>query len=367
MSSKLKTLVNPGILELTPYVPGKPITELQRELGLTDVIKLASNENPLGPSPKALSTLHDSIRGIHRYPDSNVFELKQALARQLSVKQNQIIVGNGSDEVLALIARTFVKPGQEFIVSQYAFATFSIIAHTVGAKLVTVLANNYDHDLNAMQNAINENTRMIMIANPNNPTGTWFTHKEFTAFLAAVPQHVFVIMDEAYYEYMPMRDYPDTLALLPYHPNLVITRTFSKIYGLAGLRVGYGIGHQQVLEFVQRARLPFNVNTVAQNAACAALLDHDHAQASLRLNEQGLAQLRSGINKLGLEMISKAGNFVTVDLKRESKPIFEALLKHGIIIRPLYNYHLPHHVRISVGLPEQNDRLLAILEKVLSL
>lgn len=367
MKQPFKDLVNPGILELTPYVPGKPVAELQRELGLTDVIKLASNENPLGPSPKAMATLNDALEGIHRYPDSSVFELKQALARQLSVKQNQIIVGNGSDEVLSLYARTFVKPGQEFIVSQYAFATFSIIAHTVGAKLITVPASNYDHDLDAMLSAITDHTSMIMIANPNNPTGTWFSHSNLNAFLAAVPKHVLVVIDEAYYEYMQLPDYPDSIGLLPHYPNLLITRTFSKLYGLAGLRVGYGIGDEQVLELVQRVRLPFNVNTIAQHAACAAILDHEHIQASINLNSAGLLQLSSGIDRLGLEIISEVGNFVTVDLKRDSKPIFEALLKQGIIIRPLYNYDLPHHVRISVGLPEQNDRLLMALEKVLSL
>lgn len=365
MSFSFKSLAKPSLRLLTPYQPGKPIEEVRRELGIDDIIKLASNENALGPSQLALTAAESTLPQIALYPDGSGYTLKQALSAYLKVNVDQITLGAGSDQVMAHAAQAFVQQGDEIIISQYAFATYAIIAHMVQAKPVIVPAKNWEHDLEAMAHAITAKTRLIFIANPNNPTGGYIAEKDFKQFLAKVPGHVLVVSDEAYYEYVELSDYPDTLSLQRKYPNLLTTRSFSKIYGLAGLRVGYGISHPDIAEMLERARLPFNVSTPALAGASAALQDQDHIQRTLEMTHQGIAQLREGLDRLNLHYLPSVANFLTVDLKRPALPIYEALLRHGIIVRPLANYGMPHCLRVTVGLSEENERFLVALEQIL--
>ena len=354
-----------GVQGLTPYVPGKPVEELERELGISNIIKLASNENPLGPSPKVLAALEQVKADLSRYPDGNGFKLKQALSQHLGVAMDTITLGNGSNDVLEIIARAYLAPGDEAIYSQYAFAVYPISIQAVNATAVVTPAVNYGHDLKAMAAAITAKTKLIFIANPNNPTGTWFGKVEWETFMAQVPETVLVVLDEAYIEYVEDAGALDGLQYVNRYPNLIVSRTFSKAYGLAGLRVGYCISHPQVANVLNRVRQPFNVDSFALAAATAVLDDADYLQRSRQLNSDGMRQLVGGFKELGLDYIPSAGNFIVVHVGRDAGPVYQALLKEGVIVRPVANYGMPNSLRISIGLPQENQRFLDALERVL--
>ncbi len=364
MNDSVINLAVPGVRELEPYRPGKPIEELEREYGVTGAIKLASNENPLGPSPRALAAARDVLTDIHRYPDGNGFVLKRALAKKHGVAPECITLGNGSNDILEFLARSFVLPENEVIFSEHAFAVYPIVTRAVGAKAVVIKAKNWGHDLAAMRAAVNERTRLVFIANPNNPTGTWLKSDELEAFVRAMPAHVLVAVDEAYFEYVEEREYPNTIGWVAKYPNLVTARTFSKAYGLAGLRVGYGISSPAVADVLNRVRQPFNVNSVALAAATAALEDTAHVARAVQTNRDGMRQLIEAFKELGLEYILSAGNFICVDFKRPAAPMYEAFLRQGVIVRPVANYGMPNHLRVTVGLPEENERFIKALEKI---
>ncbi len=371
-SNKFMQLAAPGVQQLKPYLPGKPVEELERELGISNSIKLASNENPLGPSPKAVAAASKVIDKVHFYPDGAGFKLSEALADKHDVPIKSITLGNGSNDILELIARAFLSPDHSSVFSQYAFAVYPIVTQAIGATANVAKAYPadhygmpYGHNLDAMLTAIDHSTRVVFIANPNNPTGTWLEVDALTEFLNKVPDDVIVVLDEAYYEYMPEQLKPDSNVLLKQFDNLVVSRTFSKLYGLAGLRIGYSVSHPHVADLLNRVRQPFNANLVAQEAAFAALSDEEHVTRSIQLNTQGLEQLADGFTQQGLSFIPSIGNFITVNVKVDAVSAYEALLHEGVIVRPVANYQLPQHLRITVGTEEQNVRVLNALKKVL--
>lgn len=355
-----------GVKGLVPYQPGMPIEQLQRELGLAEIIKLASNESPLGPAPAALEAARHALLDIARYPDGNGFTLKARLSEVIGVTPEQITLGNGSNDVLEFVARAFAGPGSEIVFSEHAFVVYPLVAALVGAKAVSVPARDYGHDLEAMSKAINSNTRVVYIANPNNPTGTWVNGNALAAFIAAVPPDVLVVVDEAYREYVDNDGYPDCVAWLEERANLVVTRTFSKAYGLAGLRVGYSVSHPQIADLLNRVRQPFNVNSVALAAAQAALCDTAHLQQAIQLNREGLAYLEAQFNRLRVPFIPSIGNFISFQLPSDAAPVYQALLREGVIVRPIGAYGMPRHLRVSVGLATENQRFVQALERVLN-
>ena len=356
----------PYVRAIAPYLPGKPISELARELGLAeaDIVKLASNENPLGPSPKALAAAQDALADMALYPDGAGFALKAALSARFGIDPKQIVLGNGSNDVLDMAARAFLAPGASSVFSQHAFAVYPLATQTVGATGIVVPAKDYGHDLAAMRAAIRDDTRVVWIANPNNPTGTFLPWAEIEAFLESVPRQVLVVLDEAYGEYLPTDDRCDTLAWLGRFPNLLISRTFSKAYGLAGLRVGYGVAHPDVIDLVNRVRHPFNVNAPALAAAAAALDDIEFLSRSYALNRAGMAQLLAGLADLKIETVPSKGNFLLAKVGDAAR-IHAELLKRGVIVRPVANYGLPEFLRVSVGLAGQNARFLDALRDCL--
>ncbi|HBX55971.1 histidinol-phosphate transaminase [Pseudomonas sp. UBA2684] len=368
MSCDFLSLAQPGVQKLSPYVPGKPVDELARELDLdpASIVKLASNENPLGPSPKALEAIRAELAELTRYPDGNGFELKSRLAERYSVQADQVTLGNGSNDILELVARAYLAPGLNAVFSAHAFAVYPIATQAVGAQGKVVPAQDYGHDLEAMLAAIDGNTRVVFIANPNNPTGTWFGPQALSDFLARVPQNVLVVLDEAYIEYAEGSELPDGLDYLAQHANLLVSRTFSKAYGLAALRVGYAISSAQIADVLNRVRQPFNVNSLALAAACAALEDIDYLARSRQVNDAGMAQLEAGCRALGLRWIPSKGNFLCIDFARDTTAINQALLRAGVIVRPVAGYGMPDYLRVSIGLPEENARFLAVLAQVLS-
>ena len=364
----------PGVRALHPYEPGKPISELERELGITGIIKLASNENPLGTSPKAVVAMRAALDETALYPDGNAFALKRALAAHHGTDPSHILVATGSDHILEMVARAFLGAGRSAVISRYGFAVYGIVAQAAGAELryagalpVDHPTQPYGHDLDAMAAAITADTRVVFIANPNNPTGTWVDGPVLATFLEKVPDDCLVLVDEAYFEFASdfTRDYPDGSRLLARFPNLLVMRTFSKIYGLAGARVGYALGDPRLVEVLNRVRLSFNPNSIGQAGATAALDDAEHLRKTLELNRAELPKLDAGLKALGLKTIPSVCNFVTVDMGRAGRPVFQALLKEGVIVRPLDGYGMPNHLRISIGLVEQNQRLLAALKKIL--
>ncbi|WP_226688065.1 histidinol-phosphate transaminase [Stutzerimonas stutzeri] len=361
-------LAQPGVQKLSPYVPGKPVDELARELNLDPVgiVKLASNENPLGPSPKVLDAIRAELSELTRYPDGNGFALKQRLAERYSVGINQVTLGNGSNDILELVARAYLAPGLNAVFSEHAFAVYPIATQAVGAEGRAVPASNWGHDLDAMVAAVDENTRVVFVANPNNPTGTWFDAAALGEFLAHVPERVLVVLDEAYIEYAEGQELPDGLAFLADYPNLLVSRTFSKAYGLAALRVGYAISSPVIADVLNRVRQPFNVNSFAQAAACAALDDVDYLAASRRLNDAGMRQLEEGFRQLGLDWIPSKGNFIAVDFARDAAPINQALLREGVIVRSVAGYGMPTFLRVSIGTEQENARFLDVLRQVLA-
>ena len=365
-TDKIYNLAVAGVQELIPYKAGKPIEELERELGLSQVIKLASNENPLGPGKKALAAIQATLPALALYPDGSGFALKQALAGKYAVDVSQITLGNGSNEILELVARAFLAPELEVVFSQHAFAVYPIVTQAVGATAVVVPALNYGHDLDAMLQAVSEKTRLVFIANPNNPTGTLLSQASLERFIGALPDTCVCVLDEAYFEFVSRIEKINSIDWLKKFPNLLITRTFSKAYGLAGLRMGYGLSSPQLADILNRVRQPFNNNTLALVAAEAALDDDEHLQRTITVNAQGMQQLIDGFKNLGLEWIPSAGNFVLVDLRQAGQPIYEALLSKGVIVRPVGNYELPNHLRISIGTAAENQLFLQALTDTLA-
>jgi histidinol-phosphate aminotransferase len=351
------------VRSIAPYQPGKPISELARELGLDErtIVKLASNENPRGIGPRTRAAIEAALGDIARYPDGNGFELKQALAKRYHVEMGAVVLGNGSNDVLELVALAFLGPGRAAVFSQHCFAVYPLATQARGARSIVAPAKRYGHDLEAMAKAIDDETYVAWLANPNNPTGTFVRHEEVEAFLKRVPERVLVVLDEAYNEYLPAELRGDTVKLIKRHPNLVITRTFSKAYGLAGLRVGYALAHPSVADVMNRVRQPFNVNSIALAAATAALDDMEFVARSYAENLQGMRQLEEGAGKLGLEYIPSYGNFITVRVGKAPE-VYKKLLKRGVIVRPVGGgYGLPEHLRVTIGTAEENARFLNAL------
>lgn len=351
------------IRAIAPYQPGKPIDELARELGLdaSRIVKLASNENPLGASPKALMAIDDAFHSLARYPDGSGFELKAALAAKLNVDPAQIVLGNGSNDVLEMAARSFLSAGTSAVFSEHAFAVYPLATLAVGAAGITAPARDYGHDLSAMLAAIRADTRMVFIANPNNPTGTLLSNADILAFLEQVPEHVVVVLDEAYGEYLPQELQSDALLWLARFPNLIVTRTFSKAYGLAGLRVGYALASAPVADMMNRVRQPFNVNSLALVAATAALNDDEFIARSYALNQLGMRQLTQGLHLLNIDYIPSFANFLAIRIGNATA-MYRRLLEHGVIVRPIGNYAMPDYLRVSIGLATENNQFLQALE-----
>ncbi|MCW9047359.1 MAG: histidinol-phosphate transaminase [Gammaproteobacteria bacterium] len=371
MNKFLKNAV-PGVQLLNAYQPGKPVEELERELGITNVIKLASNENPLGPSVKAVEAAQSVMGNVNYYPDGAGYKLSLALAEKLGVDQSSITLGNGSNDILELVGRAFLAPCNSAVYSEYSFAVYPLVVQAVGAEARVAKAYAadhpvmpYGHDLNAVYQQITSSTRVVFIANPNNPTGTWFEKDELSHFLSRVDDDVLIVLDEAYFEYMPDDLKPDTQKLLKQYKNLLITRTFSKIYGLAGLRIGYSISHPDIADILNRVRQPFNTNMPAQAAAFAAINDQDHVSNSANLNAAGLKQYAKAFADSGLSFIPSIANFIAVNVKKDAMPVYESLLKEGVIVRPVSSYKMPEFLRITVGNEQQNSRVLKTLQKVL--
>ena len=371
MNNFLKNAV-PGVQLLSPYQPGKPVEELERELGISNAIKLASNENPLGPSVKAIEAAQSVIGNVNYYPDGAGHKLSLALAKKHGVEQSCITLGNGSNDILELIGRAFLAPCYSAVYSEYSFAVYPLVVQAVGAEARVAKAFEpdhsvmpYGHDLDAIYKQITSTTRVVFIANPNNPTGTWLALDELNHFLSKVADDILIVLDEAYFEYMPNELKPDTQILLKKHKNLLITRTFSKIYGLAGLRIGYSISHPDVADILNRVRQPFNTNMPAQAAALAAINDDQHVDNSACLNTAGLMQYENAFKNMNLSFIPSIANFIAVNVKREAMPVYDALLKEGVIVRPVASYNMPEYLRITVGNEQQNNRVLTALQKVL--
>ncbi|MDH4163733.1 MAG: histidinol-phosphate transaminase [Nitrospirota bacterium] len=350
-----------NIKSISPYVPGKPIEELERELGISGSIKLASNENPLGPSTRAVNAVKKAVEGLNRYPDGSGFFLSQALAKKLDVEISQVILGNGSNELIELAVRTFVQPGDEVVSADPSFVVYKMITQAAGGTNVIVPCRNMTHDLDAMAAAITPKTKLVFIANPNNPTGTMNTKAEMDRFMAAAPDHVLVCVDEAYYEYVTRADYPDSIDYLREEKNILALRTFSKIYGLAGLRIGYGVTSPAIAELMNKVRQPFNTNSLGQVGALAALSDRKHVEKSVTLNNEGKQLLYREFERLGVKYIPTETNFIMFETEFEAKDLYTALLKKGVIIRPMG----PKRLRVTIGLPEENKRFVAELEEAL--
>ncbi len=354
------------IIRLRPYVPGKPIEEVQRELGLSDVIKLASNENPLGPSPLALEALMQTAAGVAFYPEGSAPALRRAVSAKMDMPENALVFGNGSDEVLHLLALSFLEPGDEIVQGDPSFSMYEIYATQCNAVPVKVPLKNFAHDLEAMANAVTPRTRMVFVANPNNPTGTLVRQAEVERFLERIPENVLVVFDEAYDEYVTDPEKPDLRPFIREGRNIAILHTFSKAYGLAGLRVGYGITRPEIAEVLNRVRSPFNVNLPAQAAAAAALSDTAHVKRTVVLNADGLRYFYAEFERMGLSYVPSQGNFVLVDVGRDSRDVFEQMQQRGVIIRAAYGMGLPHHIRVSTGTMPQNQRFIAALKEVLA-
>ncbi len=350
------------IRAIAPYQPGKPIAELAREMGLreADIIKLASNENPLGMSPKAHEAIEKAIPELALYPDGSGYALKQTIAQKFGVTTDQIVLGNGSNDVLEFMARSFLRPGLEAIYSQHAFAVYPLVVKAIGARGIEVPAKNFGHDLDAMRAAVTAATRIIFVANPNNPTGTYLKSDALLAFLRGLPQEILVVLDEAYTEYLSAENKSQSISWLKEFPNLVISRTFSKAYGLAGLRVGFGLAHPDLIAMMNRVRQPFNVNSLALAAAEAALNDDEFVQRSYALNSLGMQQLIDGFNKLHLAYIPSFGNFISVKVGNAAE-VYQKLLRAGVIVRPVASYGLPEYLRVTIGLQSQNETFLSAL------
>jgi len=360
-----------GIVSLAPYQPGKPVSELAREYGLSDIVKLASNESPLGPGPAAQRHARAACEELGRYPDGSAFELRRGLAERHGVDPAAITLGNGSNDILDLVARVFLGPGRNAVVSRHAFAIYALVTRSVGAECRVAPARPADdgqpfgHDVDAMLDRVDADTGVVFVANPNNPTGTRIAESELRRLLDGVPARTVVLLDEAYFEYVDDPDCPDGSTRLGQHPNLVVTRTFSKAHGLAALRAGYGLSDPALADLLNRVRQPFNMNHVAQAAALGSLEDDAHVARAVALNRAGLEQLGQGLDALGVEWIPSVANFLCVEVG-DGSGVYEALLREGVIVRPMGGYELPGHIRVTTGLERENARFLQALAKVLA-
>jgi histidinol-phosphate aminotransferase len=365
MSASIWNYANPQLKDLIAYETGKPIEDVARERGLQpeDIIKLASNENPLGPSPKAIEAMQQAVQQVHIYPDGASYRLRQALAKKHGVEMENLILGCGSNEIIEFIGHAFLKPGDQIITAEHAFLVYKLMAKVFGAETLEVPNPGYVHDLDAMAAAITPRTKEIFVANPNNPTGTLVSQEQIDRFMAQVPEHVTVVFDEAYYEFLD--NPPDTLKYVKAGRNVIILRTFSKIQGLAGTRVGYGIGPKEVIDVLQRTRQPFNINSIAQAGALAGLLDEAHQQRTKQITDEGRSYLEAEFAGMGLEYVPSYANFVLVKVG-DGNAVFKAMMDRGIIIRAMASYKLPEWVRISVGTQEQNQRCIQALKEVLA-
>jgi histidinol-phosphate aminotransferase len=367
LSSSNFPLANEAYEDLRPYVPGKPISETERELGLTGVIKLASNENPLGPSPKALEYIREGLGRVHDYPDGGCFYLRQSLAKKYDFDPQQFILGNGTNEIIQMLVRTFIRPGEHLLYSPGSFIIYRLCAQAAGCDIVEVPLQNQRYDLAALSQAVTDRTKIIFIANPNNPSGTYVGKDEFEAFVDSVSEHVLIVLDEAYCEYVRAADYPRGFDYLQRRERFLVLRTFSKAYGLAGLRVGFGVGNQNLIDYLDRGREPFNVNSVAQLGALAALEDVEHIRRSVELNSAELPRVTEALRHMGIRVLDSQANFVFADFTpRDARDIFQETLKRGVIIRPMTGYGYPCGTRITIGTRAQNDRLLEIVEEIWS-
>jgi len=353
--------VSENIKSITPYVPGKPIEELERELGISGSVKLASNENPLGPSPKAIAAIKKAVEGLNRYPDGSGFFLSQALARKYEVDISQVVLGNGSNELIEVLVRTFVQPGDEVVSADPSFVVYKMITQAAGGTNVIVSCKEMRHDLDAMADRVTPKTKIVFIANPNNPTGTMNTKREMDRFIERLPDHVIAAVDEAYYEYVTHADYPDSLDYLKSGINILSLRTFSKIYGLAGVRIGYGITTKGIAEMMNKVRQPFNTNALGQIGALAALSDRKHVEKSIAINNEGKQYLYQSFGQLGVSFIPTETNFILFETAANGKDVYEALLRQGVIIRPMGGNRL----RVTIGLPDENKRFVAELDKII--
>jgi histidinol-phosphate aminotransferase len=367
MTVPLTSLIQPHLKELTPYQAGKPLEELERELGLTDAIKLASNENPLGPSPLALKAIRENLGSLHRYPDSHAYYLKEDLSRHLGIQPQQLILGNGSDEVLDLLVRTLVPPGGEVLSTTHTFLMYGLLTEAVGGVFRPVPLSHLRINLKAVAQAVTSQTRLIILNNPNNPTGTVFFREAWEAFLAALPPHVAVVLDEAYIDFCDDPRVPSALDYLAEDRPLVGLRTFSKAYGLAGLRIGYGFGPRALMDYLNRLRMPFNVNRLAQVAARAALQDTAFLAQTRDVVREGKCWVSQELDRLGLEYLPTQANFILIKVPRPGLEVYQAMLKYGVIIRAMDAYGFPDYIRVNMGLPEENRRFILSLDQVLGL
>jgi len=361
----IEKLVRKNVLDFQPYIPGKPIEQVKRELGLARVDKLASNENPLGPSPRAVKAMRKFLNQVNLYPDGSGFYLKKLLARRLRLRPENIILGSGTDEIIEIIGKTFLEPTDEIVVSEHAFIRYKMAGELMGCGVREAPMRNFTHDLEAMRKAINRRTKIVFIANPNNPTGTYVTEEAVERFMNGMPEEVIVVFDEAYKEYVTRKDYPKTLPYVRHGRTIIVLRTFSKIYGLAGLRIGYGVGKSELIEFMERIRPPFNTNSLAQVAALASLSDKSHVRKSRNLVDKEKSYLEESLEKLAIEFVPSVTNHILLKVGN-GRNVFEKLLRRGIIVRPMEEYDFPEYIRVTIGFPQQNRRFINALKEVLN-
>ncbi len=361
----MKKLTRKGVEDLVPYPPGKPIEELERELGIKGSIKLASNENPLGPSPKAVQAIMDKVGGLHRYPDGSGYYLKTKLSERFGIPTEQIILGNGSNELIELMIRTFLCSGEQVIQPFPTFLMYEKVVIGAGGQIISIPLKDFKIDLDAAIKAVTPNTKIIIVNNPNNPTGSVILEKEMIEFLKQIPDDVIVALDEAYIEFASAKDVASGIALMPYHPLLFVLRTFSKLYGLAGLRIGYGFASEKMVDYMNRVRQPFNANLLAQAAAIGALDDAEFVSRTLQLVREGLVYLQKNLDEMGLPYIPTETNFFLIKVPHGGKEIYSRMLKKGVIVRAMDSYGLKDYIRINVGLPEENERFIQTLKAVL--
>lgn len=361
----MENIVNKNIYRVKPYVPGKPIEEVKRELGLRSVVKLASNENPFGPSPKVLKAISAASKALNRYPDGLCFYLRRELAKRLKVKEDQLIFGNGSDEVIVMAIRALVETGDEVVIAKPSFLIYEIAAKLAGANISAVALKDFYYDLEGMRKAVTPKTKIIFIGNPDNPAGTYVNEAQLVSFLESLPENILVFIDEAYYEYVSAKDYPDTVKLLKRFKNVLVTRTFSKLYGLAGLRIGYGIASPEVINILSRVREPFNVNSLAQEAALACLQSREYYQRIARLTEQQKKFLYGRLKAMKLSYKESATNFILVDVQKNGSEVVQKLMRKGVIVRDMSFWGLENYIRVTIGTQQENKKFLAALKEVL--
>jgi len=361
----MKNIIKKSILNIKPYLPGKPIDEVKRELGIKDVFKLASNENPYPPPAKVMKAIKDELKNLNRYPDGNCFYLRKALAKHLGVDQDQLIFGNGSDEIIMLTVRAFAGEGDEVIIARPTFLIYEIAAKAAGATIHMIPLKDFRFDLKAIRATVTKKTKIIFIANPNNPSGTYVTKGEVEEFLQSLPSNIIVFLDEAYYEFVNKKDFPNSLELLSRYPNVIFTRTFSKIYSLAGLRVGYGVANKEMIELLNRIREPFNVNSLAQAAALAALKDQAYYRRIGKEINGEKKRLYKNLKKLNLSFVESETNFVLIDVKTNSFEISQKLLRKGVVVREMGFWGVDEFIRVTIGTPRENDKFIKALSEVL--